>query len=234
VRLADVVPWGRDLAEYRAMFALTGADLAGRVLDCGGGPASFAAEAAATAGASAPPGPGRVVAADPLYAFGAAAIEARVRATFATVVAQTRATAGRYVWDRYADADALGAARLAAMRRFLADYDAGRAAGRYVAAALPALPFPDGAFDLAVCSHLLFLYAEHLAADFHVAAARELLRVAAEVRVFPLLTLAGDPSPHVAPVRAALEADGHAVDTCRVAYEFQRGGHTMLRVRRGA
>lgn len=43
--LADVVPWGRTFEEYRAMFALTDADLDGRILGCGDGPAAFNAVA---------------------------------------------------------------------------------------------------------------------------------------------------------------------------------------------
>lgn len=39
--LADVVPWGRTFEEYCAMFALTAADLRGRILGCGDGPAAF-------------------------------------------------------------------------------------------------------------------------------------------------------------------------------------------------
>lgn len=221
--LSGIVPWGRGLDEYRAMFALSDADLRGRVLGCGDGPASFNAEATA-AGA-------RVVSVDPIYAHGAAEIEGRVRETFETVVAQTRQQAHRFVWDRFADADALGRARLEAMRRFLADYEAGKRAGRYVAGALPDLPFADAGFDLALCSHLLFLYSDHLSLDAHVAAAHELLRVAGEVRVFPLLTLSGEPSAHLAPVCEAVRRAGHTAETVRVGYEFQRGGDTMLRLR---
>ena len=35
--LEQVVPWGRSFEEYRAMFALSDADLEGRVLGCGDG-----------------------------------------------------------------------------------------------------------------------------------------------------------------------------------------------------
>ncbi len=77
-----------------------------------------------------------------------------------------------------------GATRLAAMENFLADYEAGKAAGRYIEGVLPSLPFADDSFDLALCSHLLFLYSEQLDADFHIAAVRELLRVARDVRIF--------------------------------------------------
>ena len=44
MKLEQVVPWGRSLAEYRAMFALSEADLQRRILGCGDGPASFNAE----------------------------------------------------------------------------------------------------------------------------------------------------------------------------------------------
>lgn len=222
MQLDDVVPWGRSFDEYRAMFALGPDELATRVLDCGGGPASFNAEATELGA--------RVVSMDPLYAFGTEKIERRVRETFDVIVAQTRANAGNYVWERFPDVEALGAARMATMRRFLSDYETGRAADRYVAAALPTLPCVDDAFDLALSSHLLFLYSEHLSAEFHLASMRELLRVAREVRVFPLLTLTGAPSPHLPSVGEALERDGHLVEVRRVGYEFQRGGDSMLRV----
>ena len=52
------------------------------------------------------------------------------------------------------------------MDRFLDDYDVGRLEGRYVAAEFPAIPFDDCSFDLAVCSHFLFLYSEHLSQQF--------------------------------------------------------------------
>src|SRR5882757_8580470 len=113
MNLSSIVPWGRSLDEYRAMFALTAAELRGRILGCGDGPASFNAEATALGA--------RVVSVDPIYVHSAAGIEERVAAAFETVMSQTRAQADRFVWDRFADPDALGRARLDAMRRFLAD-----------------------------------------------------------------------------------------------------------------
>jgi hypothetical protein len=101
-----------------------------------------------------------------------------------------------------------------------------------VNAGLPSLPFADGAFDLALCSHFLFLYSRQHDATFHVAAMRELCRVAREVRVFPLLALGGQPSPHMGAAREALTAEGWHSSIERVPYEFQRGGFEMLRVRR--
>jgi len=119
------------------------------------------------------------------------------------------------------------------MRLFLEDFEAGKHAGRYVEAQLPTLPFESGAFDLALCSHFLFLYSTQLGESFHRAALHELCRVAAEVRVFPLLALGSERSPFVDACAEDLRGAGHHVTIERVPYEFQRGGHDMLRVRAG-
>jgi hypothetical protein len=224
MQLEQVVPWGRSASEYCRMFALSPADLAGRILGCGDGPASFNAELTAAGH--------QVVSTDPIYAFSCAEIRSRVDGTYATIIDQVKRQPVRYRWHEFADPDALGAARLAAMESFLADYGTGKAEGRYVEGSLPSLPFADRTFDVALCSHLLFLYSEQLDAAFHIAALQELLRVASEVRVFPLLTLACEPSPHLPIVLAWCAEQGHRADLRQVPYEFQVGADTMLLVQR--
>jgi hypothetical protein len=206
------------------MFALSDDDLAGRILGCGDGPAGFNAEATARGHS--------VTSCDPIYAFSAAEIERRVQDCYGDVIGQVRRQPEGFVWDYFRDPDHLGECRLAAMRRFLADFEAGKAEGRYVAAALPALPFGDGRFDLALVSHLLFLYSERLDFDFHRAAVEELLRVAGEVRIFPLLGLDRTPSPYVGPILAHCAEGGVGAEVRGVPYEFQRGGNQMLRIKR--
>ena len=218
--LDEVVPWGRNFDEYAAMFALTAHDLSRRILGCADGPASFNAEATARGA--------RVVSCDPLYRFTPAQIAARIDEVSPQILEQTRANADSFVWDRFASVDALAEARHAAMASFLAHYARERNE-RYVAAALPALPFPDAAFDLALVSHFLFLYSAHLSFDFHLAAVRELCRVANEIRIFPILTLAREPSPYLNPLIKCLARDGWSARLERVSYEFQRGGNMMLR-----
>ena len=114
------------------------------------------------------------------------------------------------------------------METFLADFEAGQAQGRYVTARLPELPFSDRRFDLALCSHLLFLYSPQLNYDFHLAALQELCRVATEVRIFPLLELGSQPSRHLDTVLTTLNRQGYPTRIEHVAYEFQRGGNEML------
>jgi SAM-dependent methyltransferase len=206
------------------MFDLTAADLGGRRLGCGDGPASFNAELTA-AGYT-------VTSVDPIYAFTGEEIRARVDATYDAIINQVKARPDRYVWREFANPDVLGATRLAAMESFLADYDAGKRTARYVEGSLPTLPFDDDHFDLALCSHLLFLYTEQLDGVFHVAAVQELLRVAREVRIFPLLSLDCEVSRHLSTVVEWCKAAGHRADLCAVPYEFQAGGDMMLRIER--
>jgi SAM-dependent methyltransferase len=223
--LSSVVPWGRSFDEYRRMFALTDADLAGRILGCGDGPASFNAEATRRGT--------QVVSCDPLYQFSPEQIRRRIDETAPEVLEQARRNAHEFVWDdAIPDLAALKHVRMAAMDAFLDDYKAGRREQRYVDAALPALPFAEGAFDLALCSHFLFLYSQQLDEAFHVQSLRELCRVARDVRIFPLLALGAVRSPHLEPAIHALEADGFTAAVERVPYEFQRGGNEMLRIRR--
>jgi hypothetical protein len=221
--LDEVVPWGRSFDEYRRMFALSDTDLSRSILGCGDGPASFNAEATGRGTT--------VVSIDPVYTFDGTQIQARIASTCETILEQTRRNAHEFVWEAIGSVEELGRVRMAAMQAFLDDYPVGGAEGRYVAARLPGLPFADRSFDLALCSHLLFLYSRQLDQPFHVAASAELCRVADEVRIFPLMALGGEPSPHVEPVAVALRSRGFDVSFEKVPYEFQKGADRMMRVR---
>jgi hypothetical protein len=222
--LDQIVPWGRTFDEYRRMFALTDEDLARRLLGCGDGPASFNAEATRRGA--------HVVSVDPIYAFGAAELGRRFVEVRAEVLRQTERNRHEFVWSRFKSVEELGAERGRAMAGFLADFEVGKGEGRYVVGELPQLPLADDVCDLALVSHLLFLYSRQLDLEFHRRAIAELLRVAPEVRIFPLQQLGATRSPHLDPL---LEEFGreHRVEIVPVDYEFQRGSDRMLRVRRG-
>ncbi|MCL1869858.1 MAG: class I SAM-dependent methyltransferase [Promicromonosporaceae bacterium] len=212
----------RHVDEYRAFLDLTDDDLAGRVLDCSAGASGFAAAVNAAGG--------DVTAVDPAYddldALRAAA--ARSEADGAAIVA---AHDQRFTWAWYGTPERRQALRDEARRAFLADLDA--CPERYVAGSLPALPFDDDAFDLAVCSHLLFTWAHLFDAAFHRAALAELLRVAREVRVFPLVHQgAGAPVEFLPVLLDELRGQGHGVEIRRVPYTFQVGADRALVLRR--
>ena len=217
------VPLGRSYDEYVEMFALTPTDLSGRILGCADGPASFNAIHSSNGG--------RVVSVDPLYDYSAEQIRDRIEKTFPEAMNQVRLNRSEFVWDRFRSVDELERVRMRTMNRFLEDYPQGKSGRRYMPCGLPHLPFADRAFDLALCSHYLFLYSAQLSTEFHVRSIKELCRVAAEVRIFPLLELGSITSRHLDAVMTNLRDGDHDCSVHVVPYEFQREGNTMLRVR---
>jgi hypothetical protein len=221
IQYKEIMPWGRNFDEYRRMFDLTASELSLRILGCGDGPASFNVECNQRGG--------QVTSIDPLYYFSLDAIEKRIGETYEEVMRQTHANQDKYIWDTISSPDDLGRIRMEAMQCFLASYEKGRVQGRYIPGELPYLPFAAQTFDLALSSHFLFLYTDNLAFDFHINAIREMLRVAQEVRIFPLLDVNAQASRYLNGVLETFRQ--YDPEICTVNYEFQRGGNKMLRIR---
>ncbi len=214
--------FGRPLEEYTRFFALDPAALRGRaVLDVGAGPSSFTAEAHRR-GIDA-------VAVDPLYDRPQAALAMQVRDDYARMFFQMRAKPRLFRLKSFASFDEAEADRRAAAQRFLADYEGNVRHGRYVRAALPLLPFLDGAFDLVLCAHLLFIYAARFDFAWHVTACAELARVSnGEVRIHPVCGSDGKPYAELDRLRLELSARGITSAVVKVNYEFFVGTGTML------
>ena len=199
----SVVFYGRLGEQALKMFNLAdelprwhGAD----VLDCPGGPGSLAARLR---------GEGCVVTAvDPLYALEPAELERRALADLDhTMAIQAASDDLRPDFDL----DVCRQEHLQALQAFLTDRSAHP--DRYVAAALPQLPFADRSFDLVLCGHLLFSYAPIAAGglnagnDFDLAwhrrALAELLRVCrGDLRIYPAhsITRPAQRHPYLAPL----------------------------------
>ncbi len=225
MNLSEIIPWGRSFAEYREMFELDKHEMNMKILGCGDGPASFNGEANGCGS--------RVVSCDPIYQFSATEIATRIEAALTIVREQLEMTKEKYIWSRFTSVDGLCADRMHAMQTFLHDYPHGREEGRYITGSLPQLPFEDREFDLALVSHFLFLYSKQLSLEFHHAALNELLRVADEVRIYPLVTLEGEDSVFLAPVIEMLAQNpGISCEKVKVSYRFQRNAEYMLRIRK--
>jgi hypothetical protein len=220
--LDNVVPWGRGFDEYASMFAIEPPDFRRRILGCGDGPAAFNAVMNRSGGG--------VVSVDPLYDSSVTEIRERIDAVFDSILAETERNKEEFVWRHVESVSDLGRMRRAAMDEFLADYEVGTKEFRYVAGALPELPFVDKTFELALCSHFLFLYSEQYDLSFHIQSLQELCRVADEVRIFPLLELGARKSRHLDAVVTWLKREGIAHEIVTVDYEFQKGGNQMLRI----
>jgi SAM-dependent methyltransferase len=179
------------------------------VLDCPGGPGSLSA---LLRGAGCD-----VTAVDPLYALEPAALERRALADLDhTMGIQAASDDLRPDFDL----EACRQEHLQALQAFLSDRRAHP--DRYLAAALPQLPFADGSFDLVLCGHLLFSYAplrdgglmagEGLDLAWHRLALAELCRVSRQqVRLYPAHTIALEACrhPYAEALLAALPAGWH-------------------------
>jgi hypothetical protein len=214
--------FGRTLDEYCRFFALDPIALRGKaVLDVAAGPSSFTAEAHRR-GVDA-------VAVDPLYDRPHAELVMRVREDYARMFEQMREKRRLFRFKTFPTFDAAETDRRAAASRFLADYDGNVRHGRYVRASLPLLPFLDGAFDLVLCAHLLFIYAARFDFDWHVAACVELARVSqGEVRIHPLVGPGGKPYAELDRLRMELGTRGITTEVRKVNYEFFVGSSSML------
>ena len=221
VKLEQIVPFGRSRLEYQLMFNLAEEDCKKKILGCGDGPASFNAEMTAE-GYS-------VISIDPIYQFSGTEIKQRFVEVVDEIIAQVKATPDDWTWTYHRDPEDLRNHRTQALEIFLADYHQDFQQ-RYQIAALPNLPFVDNEFELALCSHLLFLYSDLLSAEFHLQSVRELCRIAREVRIFPLLTLARQESPYLQFILEKMSELGLKSRIETVEYELQKGGNQMLRL----
>lgn len=222
MRLDSVSPFGRSFEVYWLMFDLREKDIARKIIGVGDGPSSFNAGMREIGG--------NITSVDPMYVFEANEIERRFYEVLDEVIDKLRANLDEWKWTYHKSPDHLRADRISVMKKFLEDYEQGKSKNRYIAGKLPKLDFKDKSFDIALCSHLLFLYSDHYDYEFHRASVYEMLRVAKEVRIFPILDLTNKHSAHLVPLKKQLREDGYTVSINKVEYEMQRGGNEMMKI----
>jgi len=175
----------RSFEEYCAMFQLDESNWKlGPVLDVAGGASSFTAQLNER-GVPA-------FAADPFYAGLTDDVIATAHKEVEVSSDKIAAISEIYDWSFYGSPLQHRKLRENSLSLFAEDYRKDVDRNRYIAAALPHLPFEKDTFELAVCSHFLFLYADTFGEAFHAAAIAELIRVlrpGGELRIYPLITL---------------------------------------------
>ncbi|WP_231584119.1 class I SAM-dependent methyltransferase [Domibacillus indicus] len=224
MELNRIVFIGRTFEEYMAMFSLSMDELQGKkVLDCPAGACSFTA-AGGQQGLD-------ITACDIAYCHEGEALAAKGKLDVKHAMESVEQAREQYVWDYFRSVADLAEHRT----RALSDCAAHMAAHpeRYVPAVLPKLPFQDGEFDLILSAHFLFTYSDRLDKRFHLQVIEELLRVAKEeIRIFPLVSLAGNRYEHLEEIINILHERGCETEEIRVPYEFQRNAHSMLKIRK--
>lgn len=222
-KLENVVPWGRNLDEYRQMFMLNDNDMSKNIAGFGDGPASFNFEAAHQ-GYS-------VTSFDPIYQFSKDDLQKRIDEVRITVMQQMRENKDNYVWTKIKSLEDLENVRMSAMRLFLDDFEKGKQEGRYVHHKLPErLPYEDDTFDIGLSSHFLLMYTI-LGFDFHIQAMMEMLRICKEIRIFPIVDLDANKTDLISNVIDYFK-QRYDVEIRKTQYEFQKGDNKLLIIRK--
>ena len=216
--LKDIVPWGRNLNEYITMFNLTESELNKSIISIGDGPASFNSELKDRS---------RVISIDPIYKFSSREIKSRIEEARPHILSQLQINKNKFVWGRVKNIEELEKLRLKAMNNFLKDFEKGKIEKRYIGHEMPnVLNFENNHFDLGLSSHFLILYSQ-LGLDFHLASINEMLRLAKEVRIFPIINLNGEKTELLKDLIDHYEKT-IMVRIVKTDYEFQKGGNEML------
>ena len=222
-KLENVVPWGRNLDEYRAMFLLSDDDISKNIAGFGDGPASFNFEATQQ-GYS-------VTSFDPIYQFSKDDLQKRIDEVRITVIQQMRENINNYVWTKIKNLEELENVRMSAMRLFLDDFEKGKQEGRYIYHELPnRLKYEDDTFDIGLSSHFLLMYTI-LGFDFHVKAMTEMLRICKEIRIFPIVDLDANKTDLISNVIDYFK-QRYDVEIRQTQYEFQKGDNKLLIIRK--
>lgn len=218
-KLSSVVPWGRNKQEYIKMFKLSDQDIKKKIASFGDGPASFNSESK-----------GNVTSFDPLYQFSKKQISNRINETRDIVIKQTKENISNFIWKNIKSIKELEEIRMNAMNMFLKDFENGKDEGRYIPHELPnKTDIEDGYYDIALSSHFLILYSQ-LGLDFHIKSIDEMLRIAKEVRIFPILDLDAKESNLLSSLIDNYK-EKFIVSIEETTYEFQKGGNKMLMIK---
>lgn len=222
--LKDVIPWGRNLNEYRKMFNLTDEELSNKkIIGFGDGPASFNSEATELSY--------DVTSLDRIYKFTRIELDKRISDSRDIIIEQMKNNADNYVWRDIKDLDELELIRMSAMKTFIADYDKGKADRRYIYHELPnRTEFSKNTFDLGLSSHFLLMYTA-LGYDFHIKSINEMLRICREVRIFPIVDLDSNKSELTNKVMEYFE-ENYEVELISTSYEFQKCDNLMLSIKK--
>lgn len=209
---------GRSYQEYLSMFSLDPDNLKGRkVLDCAAGASSFSSWACKNGCNS--------TATDILYGQDVEYLRELFINDFSTLLKVHSGLDHQVDWGFFPDSEEMIKDRVETYNDFITDYE--KFQERYVAGRLPNLPFADNQFNLVLSSHFLFLYDDRLDYQFHWSSIQEMIRIAEEVRIYPIVSLRGEGerSPLVELISTDKNLEVEIVD---VDYRFRKGGHEMM------
>lgn len=224
LELKDIVLIGRTFNEYYKMFDISSIDAKKeKILDVASGVSSFCAEANSKGY--------DVTASDRIYCFSAEEIEEKCSKDLALTMKRLSDVKDLYKWEFYKNIGDLEKERKKAYTRFIEDFKQ-KLDTVYIKTEYPKSNFKDKRFTIALVSHFLFIYDEHLDYEFHKQTIKEIVRTTSkEIRIFPIVNLKGEKSMFVNRIMNDDDFTMCKMQIIKVDYEFVKGGNEMLTIR---
>lgn len=144
--MRKLVLWGHGIEDYREMFDLPQGVENLRLLEYGCGPSAVNYQQTQVKKQG-------VVSCDPLFVLDKDTLLAKTKMIFANMAEEVRQHQDQFDFSRNGSLDKLLQERQEGMKQFFADYEQGKADGRYLGLTDYHLPFADFTFDFALSSH---------------------------------------------------------------------------------
>ena len=222
--LKKLVLWGHRLNDYKEMFNLSDDVLSEKyIVEFGSGVTGFNAEMTQKGH--------RVVSIDPMYDLPLDEIKQLATEVFEVTVDTVKQNKDKYNWKNHNELTVLLNNRREGMQLFFNDFEQGRSDGRYLS--LNEFKTKNKnryEFDLALITHHLFVNYGNKGVEEHVELILEMIRLAGDVNIFPLLDKFGQNSKLLGPVMLALQQQNLGLEVCQVDSQLQKSGNAMLRV----
>ncbi len=220
------VLWGHQFAEYQDMFDLPQQPNEKKILELACGPTLVNHELTQKNY--------HVVSCDPWFDADKAKMQERFSENFDAQVQNIHHHPERFDLKKYGGVEHLITHRHHNMDIFFDDFQEGYQEKRYQKLnSLEHLNFDNSSFDLVLCANYLFTDLYEQDVDFHVNFIQEMVRVAHDVRIYPLTNYKAKPSQILGPVLLALQQQGFQVIIQEVPFRFVPESKAMLRIQSG-
>lgn len=219
------VLWGHQFSEYKEMFDLP-ADLAQqKILEFACGPTTVNQELTKQGM--------DVLSCDPWFESNIEVMRENFESHFQLQLQRMQAHPEAFNLKQYGGLETFVHQRQNGFNEFFKDFPGGFQQKRYVGVPQNQLPFENQRFDKALCANFLFADLSDQDLDFHLYWISEMLRVAHDVRIYPLTNKYGQPSALLGPVLLALNQQGIQVTVQDVPFRVVPESMAMLKLHSG-
>jgi hypothetical protein len=211
--------FGRDLDEYEKMFNLKNIAPSTKIISIADGPSSFNVQLREQGI--------NITSVDPIYNLSVNEIEEIFQKSYLFTKDLFVKNKENYNFKNEHEMELALARRKNTFNAFIIDYEKHR--DKYEYGKLPFLKYEANAYDLCLCSNLLFLFDHLFDLEFHINSIKEMLRISKEMRLFPLYNINGKESKYVNPVIEYLTDNNYTWEMESNNYHIWKRGNRLLK-----